>query len=409
MTHTHAKFPSFLRLAGVVLLVALGGCSDVLSAGQTAGVTFTNDPWGGSPEKGRNLHTDRLVLAQNTLPAPDEGGLKELAPGILVGSVSSYYTLFPEQGESQQSYRTLYERELNAGTVLSYPTATWTGPKQYDFSQFNAVVNWFEERGMAQVAHLLVGPDHYYPDWFREGTYTPEQLEAYLEDFIRAAMESNDNGRKVDVWNVVNEALITYNGPRHTSMMWQRLGAEDDRSGLSGDAKVLEQHPVYIRKAFEIAERHTDAKLELRDNGVEFPDSTEYAAFYQLVRHLLNVGTPLDAVGFQMHLNTERTYDWDGLTDTVRRFKALGLEVYVTELDVKNDGTEAGRQKQKDYYYQVVKAAREGDADLINFWGLRDGQMGERDEGTFPHLFEGADMTPKPAYEGVRQALTETR
>ncbi len=169
--------------------------------------------------------------------------------------------------------------------------------------------------------------------------------------------------------------------------------------------KILDQHPVYIRKAFEIARKYTNNKLELRDNGIEFPDNDEYQMFYQLVKHLLNQGVPLDAVGFQTHLNTNHTYDWEGLKNNIRRYKDLGLEVYINELDVGNDGSEQGRKKQKQYYYNVVKAAREGGVDQIHLWGLNDGQMGDYREDEFALLFEGY-MEPKPAYYGFQEALS---
>ncbi|PSB08082.1 hypothetical protein C7B62_17930 [Pleurocapsa sp. CCALA 161] len=342
------------------------------------------------------------LLSQNTL--------KDLAaPDLKVGSVGIYQTFFPPGGKSQQNYRNLYQRELNAATVLCYPGKIWTGLKQYDFAQFNTTVNWFEEIGLTQIAHLLVGSNHYYPEWFIDNSYTEQQLEELMEDYIRAIMQSNDNRNKIDVWNVVNET-IWYEGAGeryYTWNIWNQLGWEEDKSGLVGAAKKRDTHPVYIRKALEIARKYTNNKLELRDNGIEFPNEHEYYAFYQLVKHLLNQKVPLDAVGFQTHLNVDHTYDWEGLKNNIRRYKDLGLEVYITELNVANDGSKQGREKQRQYYYDVVKAAKEGGADLINLWGLNDGQMGEQTEDEFAHLFEGPSMKPKPAYYGFQAALKD--
>ncbi len=347
-----------------------------------------------------------LVIQSSAQVLPSGSRLKDLATSnTKIGSVGTYNTFFPEDGKSQQKYRTLFQREMSAGTVLCYPISLWTGFKQYSFSEFNRTVNWFENNGLAQMAHLLVGPSQYYPQWFLDNSYTNEQLEDIMEDFIREVMHSNNNGSKIDVWNVVNEALWLEGGAPYTGTIWNQLGREEDQSGLTGADKILNQHPVYIRRAFEIARKYTSNKLELRDNGIEFPDDDEYQMFYQLVKHLLNQGVPLDAVGFQTHLNTNDTYDWEGLKNNIRRYKDLGLEVYITELDVGNDGSEQGREKQKQYYYNVVKAAREGGADQIHLWGLNDGQMGDYREDEFALLFEGY-MEPKPAYYGFQQALT---
>ncbi len=346
-----------------------------------------------------------MQLSSPVLPSGNR--LKDLATSeIKIGSVGNYNTFFPQDGKSQQKYRALFKREMSAATVLCYPKIIWQGFKQYDFSQFNTTVNWFEDQGLVQMAHLLVGPNHYYPEWFINGSYTNQELENIMEDYIREIMLSNHNDIKVDVWNVINESQWLDGGAPYSGTIWNQLGREEDQSGLTGADKVLTRHPVYIRKALEIARKYTNNKLELRDNGMEFPDSDEYQMFYQLVKHLLNQGTPLDAVGFQTHLSTKQTYDWEGLKNNIKRYKDLGLEVYITELDVGNDGTEEGRKKQKQYYYNVVKAAKEGGVDQIHLWGLNDGQMGPYREDEFALLFEGINMRPKPAYYGFQKALS---
>lgn len=345
-----------------------------------------------------------MLFSQNTL--------KELAgPDTLIGSVGIYQTFFPQAGESQQKYSNLYRRELSAATVVSYPNIIWTGLKKYDFSQFNATVNWFENQNLVQIAHLLVGSNHYYPEWFTQRSYTQQELELILEDYIKAIMQTNDNGSKIDVWNVVNETMWFEGAGEqyYTWNIWNQLGWEEDRSGLVGSDKKRDTHPVYIGKALEIARKYSNNKLELRDNAIEFPNNHEYQLFYQLVRHLLNKRVPLDAVGFQTHLSVDQNYDWEGLKKNIRRYKDLGLEVYITELDVANNGTSEGRAKQKQYYYNAVKASREGGADIINLWGLNDGQMGEQTEDQFGLIFEGINMKPKPAYYGFRQALKDSK
>ena len=345
-----------------------------------------------------------LYFGQNTL--------KDLAaPNTLIGSVGIYPTFFPQKGESQRKYRSLYKRELSAATVLCYPKIIWKSLKEYDLSQFSATVNWYEREGLAQMAHLLVGSNHYYPEWFTDRSYTEQQLEDLMEDYIKAIMQSNNNRRKIDVWNVVNETIwFEGAGERYyTWNIWNQLGWEEDKSGLTGTDKKRDTHPKYIRKALEIARKYTDNKLELRDNGIEFPNDHEYQLFYQLVRHLLNEKVPLDAVGFQAHLNVDHDYDWEGFKNNIKRYKNLGLEVYITELDVANDGTSKGSAKQRRYYYNAVKASREGGADIINLWGLNDGQMGEKTQEEYALMFEGINLKPKPAYYGFQQALKDTR
>ena len=330
------------------------------------------------------------------------------APQTKIGSIANYNTLFPGNGDHQKKYRQLYQRELNSGTVASSSKEIWQSPQQYDLADFNAVVNWFERQNFTQIAHLPIRPNHYLPDWLLENSYSNRELEQIVDDAIKAIMQSNNNQTKVDIWMVVNEALWLKGGAPYAGTLWNQLGSEEDKSGLMGTDKKLGSHQVYIRKALEIARKYTKNKLAILDNGIEFPNDDEYQIFYQLVRHLVNEKVPLDAVGFQTHLSVDKTYDWEGLKNNIKRYKDLGLEVYIAELDVGNDGTKEGRNKQKSYYYNAVKAAREGGADIINLWGLRDGQMGGYKEDEYPLTFEGKNMTPKPAYYGIQKALSQT-
>lgn len=350
----------------------------------------------------------KISLSANMIS--NTNGLKDLAaPDTKIGSIANYYTLFPQSGESAKKYRKLYEKELNAGTVASSPKSIWKSPEQYDLVHFNAVINWFENRDFVQIAHLPIRPNHNLPEWLIENSYSNRELENIMEDAIRTIMQSNDNQNKVDIWMVINEAFWVEGGAPYAGTIWNQLGSEEDESGLTGNDKQLSSHQVYIRKSLEIARKYTKNKLAILDNGVEFPSDDEYQMFYQLVRHLLNDKAPLDAVGFQTHLSVDKTYDWEGLKNNIKRYKDLGLEVYIAELDIGNDGTKQGRNKQKSYYYHAVKAMREGGADIINLWGLKDGQMGDYKEDEFALMFEGVERVPKPAYFGFQKALKKSQ
>jgi GH35 family endo-1,4-beta-xylanase len=105
---------------------------------------------------------------------------------------------------------------------------------------------------------------------------------------------------------------------------------------------------------------YTGKKLELRDAAMEFPTDSKYKAFYQLVVHLKNLGTPLDVIGFQTHFDLEKVYDWEGYTKNIKRYRALGLEVIIPEVDfgdTKKAWSEEKAELQKIGYYQLVTAA----------------------------------------------------
>lgn len=360
-------------------------------------------------------------------PALPEGPrLRDIAGDrVVVSGLMGWGAHFPLDGgdPGKADNRLVLEREFNGGTALCYPkhTGAWVAPGVFDLSRFNDSVDWLHARGMAVTAHLLVGPAHYYPDWFVDGDFTAEELERKLEDFIRVAMTENDNGRKVRIWNVVNEALHG-DRPRDANHFyrktpWDKLGWEPDASGLPECCALVKRHPVWIRKAFEFARKYTDGRLEYRDNNCEFPAYPHFNAVYQRAAHLRNLGTPLDAVGHQAHLDVRNTYDWEGFTAGIRRLRALGVEVYLTEVDVRYSTNSAeDRARQHEHLYNLVKAGLAGGANMINFWGVLDGRHGSKADDNFhSNLFEdarasgGGSYDPKPAYHGVQKALLEAR
>ena len=91
--------------------------------------------------------------------------------------------------------------------------------------------------------------------------------------------------------------------------------------------------PFFVRRVFEIASEYTDAILEIRDFNIAF-GGKKADGLYQLVKHLKNSGVKIDAVGFQCHLNVGTNYNYENLEKNINRFIKLGVEVYITELDV---------------------------------------------------------------------------
>ena len=134
----------------------------------------------------------------------------------------------------------------------------------------------------------------------------------------------------------------------------------------------------------------------------------------------VNLGARLvvrvDAVGFQGHLQVNRSYDWDSIKKNIRRFKDLGLEVYIAELDV-SMGMEwkKGDPFPKDYeqlqaerFYGIVKAAREAGVHRIDVWGLSEAVNQYWLVGQQARLFD-EQFQPRATYQAVLKALYDTQ
>ena len=305
----------------------------------------------------------------------------------------------------------MFKREFNLGQTTAYPGwETWTGLKQYDFTKFNQVVDYFYNNNIPVSAHLLAGPNTYYPEWFKTATYSNADLEGILEDYIKSTIQSNSNNTKVKYWNVANEAL-NWDGHYYANVAdckFQQLGWENDLSGLTGAAKVHQQHPVWVRKSLEMARKYTNNKIELRDYGTDFWGVSKSDAFYQLVKHLKNSGAPLDAVGLQGHFTLDNSSnDWSKLKQAILEYKKLGLEVYITEIDLADAAKSWSQDKalrQQEQYKQMIQAIVQGGADWICFWGLRDNWNLYWLYDQKPLPFD-ENLNPKPAYYGIQEGL----
>jgi GH35 family endo-1,4-beta-xylanase len=313
--------------------------------------------------------------------------------------------------------RTIVERECNAVQFTHYPA--WGGwPKRGDYglTRLTANIDHFSALGLPMVMHMFVGPDKYLPDWLKNGTWDTATLDQLLGELVTTTIQSGDPNSRVNVWNVVNEA-VSWDGTGWEASKFLELGYEPDASGLTGSDRVFDTIPIYVRRAFEYARLGTSRELELRDYDTEGLETRwgqgerKMKAFHQLVRHLLAKGTPVDSVGIQGHFNIDVAVTWSRLTEQVERYRALGLKVYITELDAQqNDHSTAWdasiAERQGEYFYQYVKAALAGGVSGIFAWGVRDNQdqgwlLGEN------ALLFNEDGSPKPAYYGVQRAFEE--
>ena len=129
---------------------------------------------------------------------------------------------------------------------------------------------------------------------------------------------------------------------------------------------------------------------------------------------MINEQIPIDAVGIQGHLSIGETawfFDKNMLRETVKKYKSLGIEVYITELDFRSDNRSWNitlAEQQKRDYYNYIKQAIEGGVNRINFWGVQDGFDPFWLLTEHPLLWD-ENLEKKPAYFGVKMALDATK
>ncbi|PZR53441.1 1,4-beta-xylanase [Xylanimonas oleitrophica] len=360
---------------------------------------------GGSPEPAPSgVPTGAASSAPSgPRPEPPSDSLRALAPdGVAVGTAVA-----APAGAGGTSGDPLHDdaryREV-AGQQFSSVTPENQGkwavihpePDRYDFAAMDAVVEQAEANGQRVRGHTLLW-HRSNPPWLTDaltsGQVPDAELQQILHDHVTTVV-----GRyagRVQEWDVVNEVLA------------------DDGSWRGDNPWIQALGPGVVRDALRWAhEADPAARLYLNDYGVERA-GRKSDAYLELVRDLQAEGVPVHGFGVQGHLSVESGFP-DGLADNLRRFTDLGLDVAITELDVRlpvGDGTHASGadlEKQADYYRQAFSACLEVEGcTSVTVWGVGDAwswvPRNYPEHGAALLLDE--HLEPKPAFRAVRDVL----
>ena len=158
------------------------------------------------------------------------------------------------------------------------------------------------------------------PGWFK-ATITKDNARKLLTDHIQTVAGRYKG--QLHSWDVVNEAI----NPKDGRPDGMRLTPWLELAG-----------PDYIELAFQTAaSADPSAKLTYNDYDIELdtPEQSEKRGQVMLLlRRLKARNVPIHAVGVQSHLKADGPQPGAGLVEFIRDVGRLGLEVYITEMDV---------------------------------------------------------------------------
>jgi endo-1,4-beta-xylanase len=274
------------------------------------------------------------------------------------------------------------------------------GPATYNFAAADKIVAFAEAHRMAVRGHTLVWHNQV-PKWLTTGTFTPEQLSSILQDHIKTVV-----GRyagKVYAWDVVNEAFENDGSMRKT--LWSSApGIGTEGAG-------------YIEQALRWAHAaDPQALLFYNDFGAETVNPKSNA-IYKMAQDFKARGVPLDGIGMQMHIST-KPQPLAGYEANMKRITGLGLQVQITELDVKLPVDVSGvatpeliDAQAKTYHDIVAVCLKNPRCTAIQTWGFTDRYS------WIPHTSKGfgaalefdPDYQPKPACQSILDALKSPR
>ena len=216
-----------------------------------------------------------------------------------------------------------------------------------NWSQADVGYQYAQSHGYKFKFHNLVWGAQF-PGWLSGLSQTQQRAE--IEQWITLAGQHFPNAWAVDV---VNE-------PIKTPLPW--------RAALGGDGATGWD---WVITSFQLARTaFPNAKLLINEYGTENDPNARNQ--YKTIINLLKARGLIDGIGIQSHYFNLDSMTGSAVTAMLNDYATLGLDVYVSELDIVADGSDAGQLAK----YQDVFPALWNHASVkgITLWGYVVGQ-----------------------------------
>lgn len=187
----------------------------------------------------------------------------------------------------------------------------------YTFANADWLLNFTQQNGMAMRGHNLCWNTGN-PAWLSSAV-TPANAESMLVEYI--TMVAGRYAGQLDSWDVVNEPITVWDGLP---------------GGLTAGPWMNALGQEYIDIAFHTAAAVDPLALRVLNlHEVEMAeDAASKVATLNLLQALVGRGVPIQAVGFESHIDIGSSIDSMLLHEFISSIRDLGLEVLITELDV---------------------------------------------------------------------------
>ncbi|SDF10289.1 endo-1,4-beta-xylanase [Terriglobus roseus] len=352
----------------------------------------------------------RMSGSAHGLPGVDVSGPHSLKAHAMDARMLFGFAVNIQKLRDDAGYRALVEQQCSI--IVAENAMKWQALRpaidQFSFADADALVEFASRRHIRLRGHNLCWHEAL-PEWFSRQV-TAVNARQLLREHIRTV--AGRYAGRMHSWDVVNEAIEVKDGRpdglRNTP--WLQLIGTD-----------------YIEMAFRVA-RDADPSALLTYNEYGIEQETQEAAMKRaavllMLRRLKQRNVPLDAVGIQSHLQAQPAYGYGaGLRRFVQDCREIGLEVFVTELDV-NDRTLPSDVSARDigvasrYRSYLDLLLPERNVTAVLTWGVSDdgtwlnnGKDRAREDGLpqRPLLFDD-HLRAKPAFVAVRDAFDARR
>ncbi|KAF7292930.1 Beta-xylanase [Mycena indigotica] len=263
----------------------------------------------------------------------------------------------------------------------------------FTFTNGDTVTSLAKKNGQLIRGHTCVWYNQL-AGWVTSGNFNASTLTSILQTHC-STLVSHWAGQ-IYSWDVVNEPF------------------NDDgtvRSFVFSLAGGTVPNLNYITTAL-VAARAADPKAKLYINDYNIDSAgAKSTAMQNLVKSLKAAGTPIDGIGIQGHLIVGQVPSKAALIANYQAFTALGVEIAITELDIRMTlpETPALRAQQQTDYNTVVSACKAVTGCVgVTIWDYTDKYS------WVPGVFSGQgaalpwdnNLVIKPAYDGIIAGFT---
>jgi GH35 family endo-1,4-beta-xylanase len=246
--------------------------------------------------------------------------------------------------------------------------------------------------------------------WAKEDDRTAKELETSLVDFMTTLCKRYNDCPQVKWMDVVNETLQSGNGKWFSSKPGVEKW-ENPWTLLGYDTSVPLQPPLYIKKAFEIANEHApNIKLIINQHGsLKRPT---WLKIFQTVDYLRAQGLRVDGIGWQAHVNVgweKKKNNIQLLTALIKHAHSKNLSFHITEKNVWLKEEVKNYEAQADTFSAILRvllSQRSNGEVTWNLWNLSDADSW-REMRAFDGCIFDRDYKPKPAYYALQKVLLE--
>ena len=259
------------------------------------------------------------------------------------------------------------------------------GPGIWKWTYADAWIKKCEEQRQILRLHAPISPQC--SKWAKDDSRTPEELKQNLVEYTTALYKRYNTHKHVKWIDVVNETVLSngdWHGPRKGTDKW-----ECPWTILGYDNNHPLKPPLYIKLAFEIANRHApQKKLIINQNGGM--EEAMWDKVKALVPYLRQQGLRVDGIGWQAHIDV----GWEKDKENMASLRALidwahtnKLSFHVTEQNVWLKAKEKDFKAQAETFAAIMKVLLEMRGSGVvtwNVWNISDAdawQSEKRKEG----------------------------